>query len=1675
MNAEALTPSRRATAAMLAGLLALCLAFLLAPAPASAAPPKFWDACGSTAPAGQQCTSPRGIAANPDNGRVYVADGGNARVIEFSAWGEFLRTWGWGVVASGPNNDPQNEIQEVSVDATSGSFTLRYFVGGGSGNGITPQLEFDSSASDLQAALEGLNPLGPGDVSVSGSDGGPWAIEFTGALADKDIPRMNVVDSTLSGPGTVSVTTIQEGANFEVCVPAEGDECRAGQPGASSQALTFEPSLPSGKPGQLRGHTGIAVDSAGDVYVFDRANLRMQKFEVTDSDVAFEWTAGADVVATGPNNGAATAEVQTATVAADSGTFTLAFRGETTGPLDFDAPASGAGSVQEALNAISAISGPGGSVNVTGGPGDATGSSPYEITFAEALGGYDVPQISIGSNGLGVAAGTSLTCDGGPTGGAGETTVAYQWLSDGAPATGAGASTDTYTVDAADAGSSIQCRVTATHTAGTAPTASIAISTTRTVATPFPATSPPRSTSAPFADQPAGGFTAGATLSCSEGSWAGTVDTFAFQWYRNGVPLAGNGAETDTYTLQAADLATAATFQCVVTATNAGGSVSRASANRNTQSPAPAPSPNPPFATAVVEATSFTATTTEGEPVSEVCVPADGDVCKEGAQGSGPGEFDSPALGDYLAVETKGTASVADDDIWVGDAGRIQSFDTAGQFQDECTVPGTVEALDVDSTGDLYLKYSGEARVRKMTPPPACELLETPVFELRNPNEAVVQANAVTVDPAGEVYAFGPTTYGGGFTMDPIFVFDAAGNETERFGSGVFNSSSGLAVNPVTEAGDLALYVPNTNISNGFVRAYSPVPDTSIAGDPPPAPPTIAGDTALSVGIDEATVGAKINPHFWEDTAFYVEFGTDGPCSEVGNVCEDSGSPTPLGAGVTSSPQDVEITLSGLEQKTTYHFRFVAQSGGDPGPVFGADRIFRTHAPEPAARTDCPNQAFRVGPGALLPECRAYEMVSPVDKIGNAQAQKRDATNFEGAHLQATPEGDKLTYNSANPFPGARASVYSNALIASRSAQGWSTQAIDPPRDHEGALDRTDLINTFHQYTAFAEDLSFGWLHSIAQPPPDPAAPEGLWHNLFRHDIATDEFTALYTNTPEPPADPLGLLSYLGGFSADGKTAAFFTNGKLLPEASDAVDGSQGGSPISQAYSHTDGEGLSLVSRLPGTNAASDQPSAIGGGRMYLTGAVSDDGQRIYWTTGSVTGTLAPIFTGDASGRVYLRQGGTSTVAVSESVSAATARFWVAAKDGSEALFSFTAGAEQGNLYRFDVAAPNNPKQIAGQVGGVIGASEDLSRVYLVSGDETLDTEPNSEGRTAQAGEGNIYLYEAAGEEFTYVATADAGSGLFSSAGTDRKSLVTPDGGHLSFAVRSPGLTDYNNAEIDSGIHLREVYRFSAAEDELSCVSCNPTGARPSGQVGGYVGETSNARADTAAWVPGYRQGAHHAQRYITDDGKRVYFDSFESLLPRDTNGSIDVYEWRAEGVGGCEAGDANYFVQNKGCLSLMSTGKSTEDSEFIEASADGSTVFIRTSQSLVAQDPDLRDIYAVRVGGGFPQPPPDPAACEGEACRGASPGAPGATGAASAAFEGPGDRIEGFKRDCSAAAKRATRLNKSARALRKRARVAAPKRAKRLRKRAAQLTRKGKAQTKSAKRCRRANRRATR
>lgn len=109
-----------------------------------------------------------------------------------------------------------NAVQTLTITGTptGGTYKLRW-------NGQeTSALAYNADAAAIDAALEALSNIGAGDVSVSGT--GPFTVTFTGALAGKAQPIIELSNNSLTGGSSPSVTiaiTTLGGYTEHKCVP----------------------------------------------------------------------------------------------------------------------------------------------------------------------------------------------------------------------------------------------------------------------------------------------------------------------------------------------------------------------------------------------------------------------------------------------------------------------------------------------------------------------------------------------------------------------------------------------------------------------------------------------------------------------------------------------------------------------------------------------------------------------------------------------------------------------------------------------------------------------------------------------------------------------------------------------------------------------------------------------------------------------------------------------------------------------------------------------------------------------------------------------------------------------------------------------------------------------------------------------------------------------------------------------------------------------------------------------------------------------------------------------------------------------------------------------------------------------------------------------------------------
>jgi len=353
---------------------------------------------------------------------------------------------------------------------------------------------------------------------------------------------------------------------------------------------------------------------------------------------------------------------------------------------------------------------------------------------------------------------------------------------------------------------------------------------------------------------------------------------------------------------------------------------------------------------------------------------------------------------------------------------------------------------------------------------------------------------------------------------------------------------------------------------------------------------------------------------------------------------------------------------------------------------------------------------------------------------------------------------------------------------------------------------------------------------------------------------------------------------------------------------------------------------------------------------------------------------------------------------------------------GSSDLYECEIMEEAGELKcrLTDLTGGSEP---AGVMGTIPGVSEDGLYAYFVATGALTGGQANERGEVAVAGQPNLYVRHGGVTSLVAVLStldvADWRIDLY-----ELSIRVSPDGRWLSFMSVRP-LTGYDNRDARSGKRDDEVFLYHAGErgeGKLACASCNPTGGRPHGVVwSNALEELGIGRSDQFANVGGIASvlppwtTPYYQSRYLSDSG-RLFFDSYEGLVPQDTNSAEDAYQFEPFGVGNCTTSSPTFVVASDGCVGLVSSGTSQEGSAFFDASESGGDVFFLTSAQLSASDTDhgldIYDAHECSAGEDCSPPVPVPVpACEGDACQ--SPvAAPEDPTPGSLTYQGPGNPL---------------------------------------------------------------------
>jgi hypothetical protein len=737
--------------------------------------------------------------------------------------------------------------------------------------------------------------------------------------------------------------------------------------------------------------------------------------------------------------------------------------------------------------------------------------------------------------------------------------------------------------------------------------------------------------------------------------------------------------------------------------------------------------------------------------------------------------------------------------------------------------------------------------------------------------------------------------------------------------------------------------------------------------------PAISGVRPTDVLETSATLNARINPG-GSATTYRFEYGTSTAYDHEAPVDGE-------GIGAGSDPVPVSAHLAGLQAGITYHFRVVAEN--DWGTEATDDSTFNFF-PE-----NCPNGYTRqLTRASYLPDCRAYELVSP-GSAGGIRLYPGDVTQDLLFYVIGTPHVKTEASNLGTATSPARFSYLGlsgalegtnppNSLIdsytATRTPSGWVSSYWGLRGDEalEAGGGRCDLaMETCIDYRAAALFLSdpdqasnapFVWDsegHSLGRWPTNVnTIPEGT--KFIGDDEPSLDFKHYVFSSVNVPFTDDGVTGAPGSAYDNDVENGTVTKISVLQNGLDIPAGSSGSSEefIKLAAVSTDGShilmttpgvgGENKVNLYMRVNDAVTYPIAAGMEGIQFVGMTSDGSKVVFLSPDHVT---ADDTDDSSSNDLYVWEEATNEI--------------TRVSQGNGAGNSDECQPAEGSLCSvapLETERPDSDDPIASSSGDV----------YFYS-PEQLDS--NNPG---VPNEKNLYVYRNGAVK--YVATLDPGTKI-------NRIQISPTGDHAAFITDSR-LTSYDNQG------WREMYTFNPETGVIRCVSCIPTGEpptvlRPPEELpGGF--NFNPERLEPSKDVTASQSG-----RFMSDDGRTVFATS-DALVESDTDGLVDVYEF-----GG---GRPNLISSGTAHSDLLPSNRFFPgEYTGVEAISHSGVDIYFTTYDTLAPDEDRNGeflkFYDARTNGGFVPPPahlPCVAAdeCHGPENAGPAPAAIG-TGAA--------------------------------------------------------------------------------
>jgi hypothetical protein len=740
-----------------------------------------------------------------------------------------------------------------------------------------------------------------------------------------------------------------------------------------------------------------------------------------------------------------------------------------------------------------------------------------------------------------------------------------------------------------------------------------------------------------------------------------------------------------------------------------------------------------------------------------------------------------------------------------------------------------------------------------------------------------------------------------------------------------------------------------------------------------PARPGISGVRTTNLTDTSADLNARIDSRTYDSRAFFEyglspEYGHSTPEEDIGSEAE---------------PVVLLAHIEGLEPGRTIHYRVVAVN--EWGTTRTADTTFNFQAPS------CPNAHVRQETNAsYLPDCRAYELVSPgaagaVSFFPGSIASLPGFSGGGGGEFDSPAEILDLT------SPNALGLAVSPARFGFFGGEG-SVIGLHPPNT---LADRYVSTRTTHGWVTTYPGTKGNEALLVARPECDASLSECV-DSQSSGVALTGHVSPSGKYLWDVDGNPLGRLPtnisivpngerFIGEMKPSPDFSHFAFSSRNVAFAAGGLESAPGSAYDNEVANET----VKLISKLPNGDPI---PQTVPRPDEYIKfPAISNDGSHILMSTESESGARNLYLAIDDAAVIHIGEGifagmtsdGTKVAFVSSN------RMVPEDTDGSDDMYLWeqstgevkilSQGNGQGNsdscaaffTERCDVQVLETQRPDLDNA-----MAEGSGEVYFYS-PEQLD--PSNPG---VANERNLYVYRNGHPQ--YVTTLDPETEV------DRVQ-VSPDGSHMAFLSRTQA-TSYSNVSADDGAPgdsqeptaWEEMYTYEPATGEILCASCDPSGQPPAVATSDEGHEVSTTNKDVKSSMSG---------RFMTNDG-RVAFTTADALVPADTNGKLDVYEFSGNRpqLITSGAGDQD-TVGGIGVYPQTHVG-------FEGFSQDGTDLYFSTFETLVPEDENgtFVKFYDARTNGGFPIRPLQLPCTAADECHGDSTSAPGESSFATSA-----------------------------------------------------------------------------